>query len=358
MTPITGTGPDLLHAALLYDSTEELAASAVPFLAAGLAAGDAAVLACREGENALLVRALDGDDRVLVLPREEIYVGSAQALATYRRMVHRQVAAGASRIRLVCAVVPVDRRPWQWDEWHRYEAVFNAVMDRMPLSSVCAYDRRQLSAGMRDGIEETHPALLTPGGPVPNDRYVEPASVLRRTSTVSADRAEDSPPTLVLAGLTDPARLPELRGRLRAALNGADGHGQLQARFAAAVTEVLGNAFRHGAPPIAVRLWTTPMRLAATVTDCGQGFDDPLAGFLAPGTGSPPAGAGLWAARQGCDTLETFRTRAEFTVRLTTGLPRPQTASALTAPPAAEAGTAPVDRARAAARELARRLQT
>jgi anti-sigma regulatory factor (Ser/Thr protein kinase) len=167
----------------------------------------------------------------------------------------------------------------------------------------------------------------------------------------------DGPPTLVLADLADPTRLPELRARLRAALDGGNGHGRLSGRFAAAVTEVLGNAFRHGTPPVAVRLWTTPPRLECTVTDGGRGFDDPLAGYLPPGHGSPPAGAGLWAARQACDTLEAFRTPTGFTVRLTTVLPGPGAPPPRSSPAAsADPGSARAERARSEARELVRRL--
>ena len=147
---------------------------------------------------------------------------------------------------------------------------------------------------------------------------------------------------------------------MRAALDGSGEPGQLRSRFAAAVAEVLLNALRHGRPPVAVRLWVTPTRLECTVTDRGDGFDDPLAGYILPGNGFPPAGAGLWLVRQACDTLEAFRTGTGtgFAVRLATGLPGsalPPTLSSSAVPghtPAARA-----DQARADARELARRLR-
>lgn len=351
-----GTGPHLLHAALLHDSAEELAAAAVPFLADGLAAGETAVLACPEEDNAELARALGGHGRILQLPSEEIYTGNAHALATYRRLVHRQSAAGVPGIRLVAAV-PTGLRAQQWNQWHRYEAVFNVAMGRMPLSAVCAYDRRGLPEAMEEGVQETHPVLLTRGGLVPSDRYLEPATVLRRTAGQPVDAPPDRPPTLALDDLADASRLPELRARVRATLDGRSRHGHLRGRFAAAVTEVLTNAFRHGTPPVAVRLWITPTRLEATVTDCGRGFDDPLTGFIPPGNGSSPAGAGLWVARQACDTLEAFRTPTGFTVHLRSLVPGAETPPrrAATAVPAGTV-TARADLARAEARELARRL--
>ena len=120
---------------------------------------------------------------------------------------------------------------------------------------------------------------------------------------------------------------------------------------------MIGNAFRHGAPPITVRLWRRPTRLEATVTDCGRGFDDPLAGYVGPGNGSPPAGAGLWVARQACDTLEAFRTPAGFTVHLTTVLNGPDTIPTPGTPTESAVARAHGARADAGARYLARRLQ-
>ncbi|MGY1726894.1 anti-sigma factor RsbA family regulatory protein [Geodermatophilus sp. SYSU D01062] len=360
----SGTGVDLLHAALLYDSVDELRAAAAPFLADGLAAGDAVVLACGEERDALLARAAGGEDRVLRLPARDVWTGCARALAAWRRLVHRCTAAGAPRVRLVAAVPP---DPQRWAEWHRYEAALNLALAPLPLTALCVYDRREVSDVVRDGVEETHPLRLTPGGLVPGNRHVEPATVLRRYAAGPAPAAPDGPPTLVLADLTDPGRLPELRAHVRAALDGADGQAQPYDRFAAAVTEVLGNAFRHGTPPVAVRVWTTPTRLECTVTDSGDGFDDPLAGFLPRDAGTSPAGAGLWMARQACDTVETSRTPTGFAVRLATSLPGPD-APPGSAPGAASPGTGTertgadragadrADRARAEARELARRL--
>jgi anti-sigma regulatory factor (Ser/Thr protein kinase) len=353
----SSTGPAHLHAALLYRTAEDLTSTAVPFLADGLAVGEAAVLACREQNSALLAEALGHDERIVILPREGIYTRTGDAIAMLRRVVRRQVAAGAAGVRLL-GEVPIDRSGDAWHEWHRGEAIFNVALEPLPLSIVCAYDRRELSDAIRHGVEETHPALMTPAGPVPNHRYVEPATVLRLTPTTLAGRAEDTPPTLQLTGLADATRLPELRARVRAALDGSGEPGQLRSRFAAAVAEVLLNALRHGRPPVAVRLWATPTRLECTVTDRGDGFDDPLAGYTPPGNGFPPAGAGLWLARQACDTLETYRVGTGFAVHLATGLPgsepppTPSSAAAPTDTPAARAA-----RARAHARQLARRLQ-
>src|SRR3954453_5336527 len=143
----SATGPAHLHAALLYRSAEHLASAAVPFLADGLAAGEAAVLACREENSALLTEALGHDERILVLPREGIYTRTADAIATLRRVVRRQLAAGAPGVRLF-GEVPVDQSGDEWHEWHRCEAILNVALRLLPLSIVCAHAWHELPDGL------------------------------------------------------------------------------------------------------------------------------------------------------------------------------------------------------------------
>src|SRR5512133_1811602 len=201
-------GRNVRHAALLYGSAEELLAAAVPVLAAGLGDGDAVVLACRPEQTALLADALGDDDRILALDRAGVYTRSTNAVATYRRVVRRRVAAGAPAVRLI-GEVPVDPRPQGWADWHRYEAIFNVALAPLPVASVCAYDIRELTAAIGDGAEQTHSALLTPAGHRLNDRFVEPSVVLRRITATPADPVDGSPPTLSAADLADVTRLPE-----------------------------------------------------------------------------------------------------------------------------------------------------
>ena len=89
--------------------------------------------------------------------------------------------------------------------------------------------------------------------------------------------------------------------------------------FFLAVTEVATNALQHGRRPVRVRLWTAPGRLVCTVTDRGEGFNDPLVGYAPAPDGDHTAGNGLWLARLLCDQLDTARDPDGFTVRLRTG---------------------------------------
>ena len=314
------TAPGYRHHALLYGSADQLVDTAVPFLADGLAAGELAVLTCRPEHNTRLAAALGPGDRVLTLANEGIYLRIADAAATYRRLVRQHVAAGIPRVRLV-GEVRFDNSPQSWAEWTRYEAICNVVLGPLPLSSVCAYDTRDLPAPMRRGVEQTHPALLTPTGRRTNASYLPPADILHRTAPADPVPLPATPATAHLAALTGAAQLADARAQLRRALGLTTRYEPLRADFLTAAAEVIGNALRHGRPPVDVRLWITPTRLVCAVTDRGDGFDDPLAGYVP--YDDDHARAGLWLVRRTCDSLVYVATAEGFTARLATELPAP-----------------------------------
>ncbi|MDG4801890.1 ATP-binding protein [Micromonospora sp. WMMD980] len=85
-----------------------------------------------------------------------------------------------------------------------------------------------------------------------------------------------------------------------------------------AVSEVVGNALRHGTPPVRLRLWSAPDRIVVAVHDRGPGPKDPYAGLLPAGDGTE-GGLGLWITHQSCDHVTHHRDADGFTIRLTAG---------------------------------------
>jgi anti-sigma regulatory factor (Ser/Thr protein kinase) len=84
--------------------------------------------------------------------------------------------------------------------------------------------------------------------------------------------------------------------------------------IALATTEILANAVTHGQGIRAVRAGQLSGRYVCEVVEEGPGFEDPLAGYLAPRSGQ---GSGLWVARQLCWDLDFLRATEGFTARLT-----------------------------------------
>lgn len=307
------------HDALFYDSDAGLLAAAVPFLRAGLAAGDAVALVCHDRNIELLTDALGGDRRIRFLtPAHRIR--ASVAIANFRRMVEADMAAGVRRVRLLGDVV-VDTDPDTVAEWGRLEAAGNIALAPYSLWTVCAYDVRALPEQVLTVGRCTHTHLLTPSARTTNAGYVEPAIFLRRVTSTGADPLGTTTPAVESGDLADVTQVIVLRDRIRIALTDLVPATALS-DFVAAVSEITTNGILHGLPPTRVRVWASAQRLLCRVTDQGGGFDDPLAGY-APICGDDlrHSGRGLWLARQLCDRVEAFPTREGFTVEVASSIP-------------------------------------
>jgi anti-sigma regulatory factor (Ser/Thr protein kinase) len=293
------------HTGFVYSSDAQYVAAAVDFLRSGLEAGQGALVAAPRGRQTLVRGALDSAlkdvgflDLAAVGDRPGTML-AAQYAALYERL--RRFPA----MRLLVAVEP-GPPPDGWPDWLGYEAALERTLASMPVWALCGYDAGSTPAPLLDAVLRGHPELL--GGV--------------RRSGPRADLAE------VLAELTPPPRaLPEvrtvargegpvaLRERLGAALAtlGVEEPRALETVLAA--NEAILNSFRHGEPPVAVRLGRVAGRIVCEVVDRGPGFDDPLIGFDPPGDprGRAP---GMWVVRQLVRKLEAFPTAAGFTIRL------------------------------------------
>ena len=302
-----------VHEALFYDSTESLVQTALPFLTDGIGAGDDVVLVCGDETNAALRTALGHDDQVSVLPRKDVYSRAPSAVESYRQLMRRRVADGVGRVRLV-ADVDFGTVPSRWQEWGRFEAVCNVVLDPYPLWSVCAYDTTALSADVLAVGERTHPFVRRGDRRSRNGRFLDPAEFMALSAANTTRGPTPSHPLLSLPDVTD---LPVAREVVRDALSEIPSAQAWQDDFLLAINEVITNAVAHGRAPVGVELWVTEDGAVCDVTDRGPGFDDPFAGYHAPeGVDGAPAYMGLWMARQLTDELTTSRSARGFTVRL------------------------------------------
>jgi anti-sigma regulatory factor (Ser/Thr protein kinase) len=302
------------HDALLYDSPDELAAVAGPYLLDGLAAGEAAVIAVGAETADALRHAVGDDPRVVVLERHALYRSRTPTAITTFRKVGPQYAAPGKRVRVV-GEVDFGTTVADWREWQRYESVINASFAGLPQSGLCVFDTRRLPEPLLATARHTHPHLRTRDGRVPNPDYVDPATYLT-TLPVPDEPLEATPPALAADGVTD---FIGLRHTVRDTLGTVDGPADLVEDFLLAVDEMCSNAVRHGGPPVGLRLWTAPGTLVCTIRDSGRGLDDPFAGYgPAHGEDLSHGGMGLWLARQLCDHVAIRRDGHGTSVRLTT----------------------------------------
>ena len=301
--------PGYEHDALFYESEEELVASAEPFLRAALDRSEVVVLACADRNASLLADALQGHPRLGILDRSEVYRRVPAAIAAYQRMAESRLAEGADRVRVV-AEIDFDRD--DWEEWARFEALSNAVLEPYSLWALCLYDTRRLRTEVLDAAERTHPRLITAADRAPNPNYVSPDRFLSEFAA-QPDPLEATAPAIDLTGAIS---LHQLRQDVTALLAGP-ARPDMANGFVFAVSEVATNAMTHGRPPVRVRVWSADDRAVCVVTDQGDGFEDPFTGYQSRGHRNVEIeGQGLWMARQLCDVVSVTQEPGALTVRI------------------------------------------
>jgi CheY-like chemotaxis protein len=174
-------GEGCRHEALVYSTANDLVAGAVPFMREGLAGGDSVLIVMRDSGRTVLYDALDGDSgEIDVADALEWYRSPERAFDSYRRYIEDRLERGVPRVRVVAEVIwPEPSAAVAVAAWKRYEARISTAMASVPVSFICAYDTRELPAGIITDARRTHPVLRTGDGARPSARYAEPAAFVR-----------------------------------------------------------------------------------------------------------------------------------------------------------------------------------
>jgi anti-sigma regulatory factor (Ser/Thr protein kinase) len=294
------------HSLFIYDDDDGLVERVAPFLEAGLADGERAIVVLERGKWELLGGALGRHaDSVLHVERDTLLTRPEAAIAGFDGMFRRLARDGASAVRVFGE--PRWNAEAEWNAWISFEAIFNRAFAHRPLWATCGYDAREVPEPILDSAYETHPEVLTDGW-APNPQYHEPEDVVRSRTPAPA----------ALSGLH---AMPVgggprgFRERLSLELEAAAVPESEAQNMLVAAGEVLANAERHGGESLSVRVGRVDDRFVCEVSDDGRGIADPLAGFLPPRPGHTD-GAGLWVARQLTRRLELIPSPQGMSVRL------------------------------------------
>lgn len=299
------------HQLLPYDSAETFLAGTVPFVRAGLEAGDT-VLAVTGVANHELLRGELGEDGgdVEFIEAHDWYRHPARTLAGCLAQADT-LARDGRRLRLLGEPVWKGRTPLQVTEWQRTEAIANVALAGSGAAILCPYNGRALPAGIVAGARRTHPETIRGTSPLPNPGYMDPWAF----SSLFDERPLPPPPAYAEEL---PIELPDLywlRMYITDYAQDSAMPGQELQRLLVAVTEVVTNALRHGAPPIMLRLWTEPGELICEVSDGGRWR--PATGYShLPPDPSGPGRFGLWAVRLLCSVVQIRTGGPGTTVRL------------------------------------------
>jgi len=295
----------LRHNALVYESKDEYLAHAVPFLRAGIEAGEGAIVAHAKPGLAMMREALGHEAaRVTFIDVGGAYTRPAQTLAAYHKIYVEQLRK--TRTLRAVADVQFGPDPNEWDLWTGYEAVFNRSFGHLPAWVLCSYDANGTPDPIIEGVWQTHPEVVAGDSWNSSDLYEDPDQLLRRITP-----APD--PLTGLRAIPFGRGAEDLREQLAREL-ASDTLSEAQTLdLLLAVTEIANNAMQHGGGIQEVRVGRAGGRFVCEIVDRGDGFDDPAAGYLAPRAG---IGTGLWVARQLTWRIEFFHSPTGFTTRI------------------------------------------
>lgn len=270
------------HEAALYGSDDEFLSIVIPFLEGSAQAGEPTVVVLGETNTTLVRAEMANTSNVSFMDANAHYNRPASVIKSYRKLLAAHVARSAQQVRVV-GDVPHPGLGRRWEKWARYEAVINHAYDDFPVWGLCTYDTRITPGDVLADVAQTHPYLATPDGRhVPNADFEDPAGFLTRRPPAGADPLETSPPITELVNPTPAAARRTVRN---AASDSRLDPDELE-DVVFAVSEAVTNAVYHGRPPVCLRVWASPSRFVATVTDQGHGPTDPFVGLLPRRTAS------------------------------------------------------------------------
>jgi anti-sigma regulatory factor (Ser/Thr protein kinase) len=300
------TSGGLHHAVLFYHSDAEFGTAVADFVHAGVAAGEAVLVAAPESRlDEVRVRLNGPGDAVSFVDAMGVGANPARLIPVYRQFID---AHPGRRLRLTGELLWPGRTAGEVAEIVRHEALVNLALAGAPISVCCVYDARVVDGAVLAAVERTHPVLIRDGSRHASEHYAGPGL------PPSCDQPLPSPPAdAALLGFDDVNDLPAVRRHVRGY---AARIGLPAARIGdlvVAVNELVGNACVHGGGRGVCRIWHDGASGTLTCEVAGPGhIADPLAGRrLVPV--SAGCGHGLWLVNQLCDLVE-LRSQAAGTI--------------------------------------------
>jgi anti-sigma regulatory factor (Ser/Thr protein kinase) len=298
------------HEALFYAGQDAFLAGTLPFVRAGIEAGEPTLVVVDAPKIDLMRAALDGDaDRVHFADMAQVGANPARIIPAWREFVTAHAADGRA-VRGIGEPVGPQRGPDELVECHRHEALLNlAFAEARGFWLLCPYDTEALDPADVAGAHHTHPHVV-------HDGVARASADYRGLETAAAPFAEplpDPPPAVdgLVFGLDT---LPVVRRYAAACAREAGLPPDRAGDLVVAVNEVATNSVRHGGGEGVLRIWRDSDGVICDVRDAGR-IDRPLAGRERP-IAEQVGGYGLWLANQLCELVQVRSFATGGAVRL------------------------------------------
>jgi transcriptional regulator with XRE-family HTH domain len=163
------------HYALIYGDLDELVQASGPFLADGMAAGDATLVLTDRGKTDALREHLGAAASAIRFEDAQAwYTSPAEALRGLRSFADGALDAGAPWVRIVGEPVWEGRSHDQIHAWVRYEAMLNLAFAARPMTVACLYDATGLDGSVLGYARATHCRCVEQGEDTVSRDFADP----------------------------------------------------------------------------------------------------------------------------------------------------------------------------------------
>jgi anti-sigma regulatory factor (Ser/Thr protein kinase) len=300
----TSSSAGFRHEALLYSSPQEFLEGLLPFIRAGVEAGEP-LLAVVGADKIELLRSALGEqaDAVRFADMADVGRNPARIIPAWQDFVDKHAASGRP-LRGIGEPIDDCRAPDELVECQRHESLLNlAFADVSDFWLVCPYDTGSLPESVIEDARRAHPLVAQAGERRRSASYGGLAHVI-----APFDEPLSEPPGRPHDLVFDRHALSALRTFVALTAAEAGLRPDRADDLVLAVNEVAANSVVHGGGRGELRIWGEDAAVVCEVRDTGR-IDRPLAGSRRPEP-RQPGGSGLWIANHTCDLVQ-IRTFAE-----------------------------------------------
>ncbi|WP_329110018.1 sensor histidine kinase [Micromonospora sp. NBC_01699] len=303
------TSPDVfVHPALFYASRYEYLAGTVPFIRAGLAAGEPVMVAVPE-ENLDHIRAALGVDAARVQLHDMGVAGRNPGRILPGVLLAFADAHRDTRVRIVGEPVWAGRTADEYPACAQHEALINAAFTGRPAAILCPYDTGRLDRSWLDDAYRTHPTVRTAGAAFASPHYADPLAV-----AAGFNLPLPSPPAHAETIAVEFHSLWALRRLVTAQALAAGLAPDRVADVTLAVNELAANTVEHAGATGTLSVWTDDKQLICQLSDNGH-IAEPLAGRI-PAAPDQDGGRGLFLVNELCDLVRVHTRPGATSIRV------------------------------------------